>query len=223
MIIGICGQAGSGKDTCADFLVEEFGYVKVALADPLKRMCWDVFGFTEQQLWGPSQYRNVPDERFPKPQFEDGPVEYLTPRHALQTLGSEWGRNCYNDVWIDYAIRTAKSIEKAHKYQEPVYYDQKLGLCQESNPENYAGPCPHKGVVISDVRFRNEIDAIKKADGLVFRVIRSGTGLQGAASIHESEVKMKEIPDHLFDEVIINDGTLDELRVKVLNLMTAYR
>lgn len=219
MIIGISGQAGSGKDTCADFLVEEYDFAKVALADPLKRICRDIFDFSEQQLWGASKFRNEPDMRYPRPNEK----EYLTPRYALQTLGTEWGRDCYNDTWVDYAIRTAKAIEGAYLNGDPVCYDQMLGLIQESDPENWSGPCEHKGVAIPDVRFLNEINAIKQADGLVFRIVRPGAGLQGAASAHRSEAEMKEIPDSLFDEVIINDGSLEDLRAKVLKLMTVYR
>ena len=63
-IIGVSGQAGSGKDTVADYLVQSHGFTKVALADPLKRFGHKVFAFTEEQLWGPSGARNAVDERY---------------------------------------------------------------------------------------------------------------------------------------------------------------
>jgi len=62
-IVGIIGKAGSGKDTVADML-HELRYDKIAFADPLKRFCMDVFEFTEEQLWGPSEKRSEPDERY---------------------------------------------------------------------------------------------------------------------------------------------------------------
>lgn len=37
-LIGLTGFAGSGKDTVADILVDKYGYVKVAFADPLREM-----------------------------------------------------------------------------------------------------------------------------------------------------------------------------------------
>jgi hypothetical protein len=37
MIIGITGRAGAGKDTVADILVERHSFVRVALADEIKR------------------------------------------------------------------------------------------------------------------------------------------------------------------------------------------
>lgn len=32
---------------------------------------------------------------------------YLTPRFALQQLGTAWGRTCYPNVWVELAIRNA--------------------------------------------------------------------------------------------------------------------
>lgn len=64
MIIGIAGRAGSGKDTVADLLVRDHRFVKIAFADPLKRICKKVFDFTDEQFWGPSSARNGPDKRY---------------------------------------------------------------------------------------------------------------------------------------------------------------
>jgi hypothetical protein len=62
-IVGINGQTKSGKDTIADCFVEN-GYAKIALADPMKRFAHLVFGFTEYQLWGPSELRNIADAEY---------------------------------------------------------------------------------------------------------------------------------------------------------------
>lgn len=63
-IVGISGKSKSGKDALADLLCARHGWVKVSLADPMKRFAMVVFGFTEHQLWGPSEARNVPDARY---------------------------------------------------------------------------------------------------------------------------------------------------------------
>jgi len=60
----IVGEAGSGKDTVAGFLEKNHGYQAIAQADPMKRFAKEVFGFTEHQLWGPSEARNAEDPRF---------------------------------------------------------------------------------------------------------------------------------------------------------------
>lgn len=58
------GEAKSGKDTVADFLVKNHGAVGLAMADPMKRFAAQVFGFDEHTLWGPSSARNSMDPRF---------------------------------------------------------------------------------------------------------------------------------------------------------------
>jgi hypothetical protein len=58
------GEAGSGKDTVAAMIVEKYNGVSVAMADPMKRLAMRAFGFTEDQLWGPSANRNALDPRY---------------------------------------------------------------------------------------------------------------------------------------------------------------
>lgn len=70
-LILICGQAGSGKDTIASFLVKNHGAVAIAQADPMKRLGSKVFGFTEDALWGPSESRNAMNPVFSDEAFVD--------------------------------------------------------------------------------------------------------------------------------------------------------
>jgi len=42
MIVGVSGKAGSGKDSFSDTLVNEYGFVRVAFADPIKQHCKEV-------------------------------------------------------------------------------------------------------------------------------------------------------------------------------------
>ena len=70
-LILLFGQAGSGKDTVADFMVQDHGAVTLALADPMKRLARHVFGFNQEQLWGPSSCRNAPDPRTQDPEALD--------------------------------------------------------------------------------------------------------------------------------------------------------
>jgi len=205
MIIGISGQACSGKDTAADILVKQYGFVKISLADLMKRICKEVFDFSEEQLWGPSEKRNEPDKRYLSP---DG--EYLSARKSLQLIGTEWGRKCYEDVWVDYTMRISKQLLSNYYLR----YTSVDGVV----PTRHA-IAPYKGVVIADCRFSNEISAIKKAGGKVLRIKRPGSGLVGEAAAHASEMEQKSIPDSVFDYVIDNDGTIEDLAVKLAEIM----
>jgi hypothetical protein len=67
-------------------------------------------------------------------------------------------------------------------------------------------------VVISDVRFPNEADAIKKLGGIVWRINRRN---HSAVNGHASEHAMD---NYMFNHVIYNDGTLDDLSDEVFML-----
>jgi hypothetical protein len=198
-LVGLSGLAGAGKDAAADILVRDHGFVKVSLADPMKRICTDVFGWGEERLWGPSEKRNEPDPKFAG----------LSARKALQLLGTEWGRHCYQDMWVRLAILTANSLLDP---KSGARYFRDTGL--EFRPQDWAGSPAPKGVVIPDVRFNNECDAIEKAGGVVWRIIRPGAGLEGAAGAHVSET---ELTDDMFpiENLVANTGTLADLAATV--------
>lgn len=250
MIIGFCGLAGSGKDTAADFMVERGEGAKLALADPLKRICQATFGFTDEQLWGPSSERNKPDKRYWRFEVSEKEIEklteawhngadaghgpdiqgtlaefcglteeewayyvevggYLTPRFALQQLGTEWGRRCYPNIWVHNAIRDAKillesTIEDDKWRQGPPGF-HRIGYSPQRGIHNLLGQAARQisNVYISDVRFLNEVVAINEAGGVVYQLLR-GQGLMGTAGLHKSETEMKNIPAHLFKGIIDN-------------------
>jgi hypothetical protein len=177
-LIALSGRAGSGKDTVASMIP---GAVRMSFAEPLKRFCMEVFGWTEAQVFGPSELRNVPDPRYVR---HTG--ELLTPRHALQTLGTEWGRGCSEDVWAQLGVRRALAS-------------------------------PADVVVITDCRFVNEARAVRSVGGEVWRVVRPGAGLVGAAGLHASEAE-QESPEFLalVTRTIENGGTLSDLLESVI-------
>jgi hypothetical protein len=240
LIIGICGKAGSGKDTIADILVKDHGFVKVALADPLKRFCQDIFEFTTEQLWGPSEKRNEPDFRYLRHSFidENGDQvsDFLSPRYALQKLGTEWGRDCYPDIWVEYAMRVAKRLLVKGA---PIFYDARFGI----RPWRVGDPEEIKGVVISDVRFLNEVEGLKKHGAKLVRVYRpvaarftaapEGTvtketsreawRLQGNEALHRSETEQDGISDELFDFILHNDGSLEDLVIVTHGFLSQFQ
>lgn len=231
MILGICGAAGSGKDAAAEVLLRYGGWVRIGLADPMKRFCQEVFGFSHEQVWGPSEARNAPDPRYLRRRTgEDGnrithfdnhgkavvepiPVtdEYLTTRHALQQLGTQWGRACYRDVWVRYAMRIATRV-----LEEQCGYSCVTGL----NPRvTFEERIEH--VVIPDVRFRNELKAIRAAGGKVLKLERATAGLKGDAKYHASEQEMLGFKACDFDAVVVNDASLEELAARVLQAVAS--
>ena len=75
-VILICGAKRSGKDVVADYLVEQYGYTKVKVATPLKRVVQDLFGFTDDQL--ETNEKDQVDIRWG-----------VSPRRVMQFLGTD--------------------------------------------------------------------------------------------------------------------------------------
>jgi dephospho-CoA kinase len=90
MLIGVCGRAGSGKDTIGDYLSKMYGYKKNALADPIKRLVKDIFVLDDYTV-----YDRIAREE-PLKQWEGWTV-----RKLLQFIGTELFREKIDDaVWV---------------------------------------------------------------------------------------------------------------------------
>jgi hypothetical protein len=172
MLIGLCGPAGAGKNTVAEFLTDADGcsYYQMAFADPLYQCISAITGLPVCRL----QDRAVKEK----------PIPSLgkSPRQLLQSLGTEWGRDSVHpEIWIRIAM------ERALQHMA-------VG----------------RGVVITDVRFDNEAQAVLAAGGEVWKVARPGWKcLAEDASWHPSEAG---VSDHLISRIIDNSGSVDALR-----------
>jgi hypothetical protein len=76
MVVVVTGYKQSGKDTTADYLVENYGFVKYAFADPIRDVCRVVFDWGDRHFFGDLKE-------------EVDPVWGISPRRALQWIGTE--------------------------------------------------------------------------------------------------------------------------------------
>lgn len=112
-----------------------------------------------------------------------------TPRWLMQSLGNEWGRQCIReDLWVRL---TAIAVL------------ERLG----------AGV----PVVIDDLRYRNEYDAIRELGGRVVRVVR--TGVLRTTS-HASEGALDEAA---VDATLHNHGSFADLHDHVDDMLRILR
>jgi hypothetical protein len=91
MVIGLTGKARSGKDTIAEHLRNYYFFDHYWFSKPMKDAAKIIFGWDDRHLYG--DLKEIVDLRYG-----------ISPRVALQTLGTEWGRECINkDLWINRA------------------------------------------------------------------------------------------------------------------------
>lgn len=156
-MIGLVGRKGAGKDTAAAVLVYE-GYANEKFAGALKAMLRTVLS-----------YQGVDAEtieRMIEGDLKETPTKYLagrTPRHAMQTLGTEWGRDQIGEeFWVGtvfqrVAVNTAKGLK----------------------------------TVLTDTRFPNEVEAIETLQGDVFGIVADW--ITPTIGEHPSEAMIDEI------------------------------
>lgn len=101
MIIGVCGFAGSGKDTAADYLVNFCHFRRESFANTLKDAVSAVFGWDRTLLEGRTKEAREWREQVDPWWAERLSMPTLTPRWVLQYWGTEvCRRGFHDDIWI---------------------------------------------------------------------------------------------------------------------------
>lgn len=179
-LIGIAGKARTGKDTIAEHLVSNHKYHQYAFAAPIKVACKAMFGWNEQHTDG--DLKEVVDPDFG-----------ISPRAAMQKLGTEFGREMVNpNMWT---TRANKEFDRLlHNEFMKGYFN---------------------GMVVSDVRFENEADWVRERGGTIIHVTRSK-----AIAVREHKSEQGIAPKD-GDVIITNDNTLDDLYWQVDKLADA--
>lgn len=108
-LMGVSGQLNSGKDTVAEYLMKEYGFTRVGLADPIKRFGYHVFLFTNKQLWGPSNNRNSVDSRY-------------VDKHSEAWDSAEARMIAYGRQFCTDVLGTDDSVEVEKAYCELVHW-----------------------------------------------------------------------------------------------------
>lgn len=144
-VIGLAGAAGSGKSAAAEILARH-GFNRLRFSAPLKTALAALL--TELGVPRARICRMIEGDLKETPVPE---LSHRTPRHAMQTLGTEWGRDQMDpDFWAGPMGQRAAEIAAAGGR-----------------------------VVFEDLRFANEAAAVRAAGGLVVKIEGRGVMLSG--------------------------------------------
>lgn len=233
IVVGLVGIAGSGKTSTANAIaptgnlqdgpIDEFSIIwdHLYFALPLYRMAnakqmiegdnvrdrvayeihatlVDAFG--NNPLYGAPSYDRLVHM---VNEIADIPVpESGKPRHFLQYVGTDICRAYDPNVWVKWMQRTIRS-----RYLEHL---------KEYQSEELDATVPYCGIVVSDCRFRNEVQLIKdQPNGILIKLDISperaierqmkrdgGMSISAEQTLHSSEQDIKSIPDETFDAII---------------------
>jgi len=158
-LLGLGCTQRVGKDTVAEYLVGEHGWVQFAFADNVRALT-------------SALYPDVADAVY-HTNWEEA-KEDLEVRKALIDVGVEVRRHTHPDVWI-WAI--AEQVAKVRNQG--------------------------KDVVISDVRFLDEVRFVRQTGGRNICLTREGSP--------QADLRSESLTEADFDYVHRNDGDIDEL------------
>ena len=210
MIIGVVGFIGSGKGTVGDLLKTEFGFHSISFASHLKDVASLLFGWDRNLLEGDTDESRSFREK-PDGFWSSRIGEHFTPRLALQLLGTEAGRKVFHeDFWI-YALEN-----KINKLGE------------------------NKNVVVTDVRFKNEIQWIKRKNGILIEIRRgprpswfhiAGDANKNGGSVFSEKFMLEQSGIHEsewrwigsgIDYIVDNNDTLEKLKERITECLKCH-
>lgn len=203
-IVSVSGLIGSGKNAVAEYLVKEHQFTQMSFAGSLKDAVSAIFGWDRVMLEGSTKEAREERERVDEWWATRLGIPGLTPRWVLQYFGTDVCRN---------------------------HFHNDIWL---SSLENALRKNPTANVVVSDSRFVNELDMLRRVNGILVKVDRgpkpdwwevaekahrdpAALLSMQQSGIHQSEW---DWAGYEFDCRLGNNGTLDDLyrlvEVKVL-------
>ena len=213
MILGVVGFIGSGKGSVGDILHTYFGFEKQAFANTLKDAVSVIFGWDRNLLEGDTkESREFRDQEDP---WWKSRIPGMTPRRALQLMGTEAGRNVFdNDLWL-YALERQLDLSKDYiitdvRFPNEISFVRDLGgkivrVQRGQNPPwyDYAVEWNTRGFPVDAIEYTfHNPQVMDKYPG-----------------IHYSEFAWI---GQKVDAVIDNDGNFEDLREKVKELVDKF-
>jgi len=244
MIIGINGYSGSGKDTVGTIIqylsVNDDNQPTTSLEDVLEFPITHEWWLEEQSGWEikkwagklkeiASMLTGIPKHKFEDQEFKKTELSHqwsslkhkagkrqdgifpkkinmeivpMTVRDFLQKLGTDAIRDgLHTNAWVN-------ALMADYTPTQVQWSDGPIGGYENGSMPNW---------ILTDTRFPNEADAIRKEDGVLIRVERPGVK---PINDHPSETGL----DHYkFDHVIKNNGSIEDLSDQVKSILRLHK
>jgi len=155
---------------------------------------WERMSFADPIKNGLSEMFNIPVSYMGQnPIKNDSNFKFgKSIRYMLQTLGTEFGRDLIDEnVWCNIG---EENINRLHdKFDSPI--------------------------VVTDLRFQNEFDMIKRLGGVTINIIRSDNPSQALVNGAKDHASNHGLDLSQIDHTIYNNGTLEEFESQVVGLV----
>jgi hypothetical protein len=174
IVLGLSGRAGSGKTSVADYLAQQYGFIKFSFAAGVYREVAAAYGLPDADALRDRRHKELPvealclegcaDKEFVElargllePQYPRGcdlDIVPLSPRWLLQHWGTDYRRAQDPTYWVGAAHRHIAALRAMYQYPEV-------------RPQLF---------VCDDLRFENERASIRDGawDGGIWHIRRDG-------------------------------------------------
>lgn len=220
MIIGFAGKAASGKTTTARFLKAEYerqGFkaeilpMAQALRDEVSQFLYQAgAGENINLLYGNQKEKITP---------------FFVPTTAAVNACPDWPdfrmKNADLQLEMAGAAKTVVTVRLLLQWwgtdyrrnQNPVYWTQAWKKRAAELIDNGTDI-----VLVDDVRFPNEVDAVQGMNGFLVKIERDGCN---GANAHVSERMLDDFSD--WDHILLNNSTLGDLESHIIALERSGR
>lgn len=230
-IFGMIGEKQSGKNSLCNFFKEmlpDYSVVEFAFARALKDLAMDIFQIPFKSVYGTDADKNYPISTWGKyfstiiqNKYGKANDTLLSGREFLQILGTDIIREKNNaglsDGWMQ-CLNMWMGSKLGSLTTNPNYDFKNLWTDILVSDVNDASP-NFDIITISDVRFLNEVNVIKKMGGKIIRLHRD-SGSKNSIP-HQSELEMKDMDDSLFDYILEakNNKNLEQLKLFAIRIL----
>jgi len=193
-LISLTGLANSGKSTISNYLINNYNFIELSFAEPLKQIVKILFNFNneEEKYLYDNNYKQIIIPR----------IGY-SGRELLQKIGTELFRNKFNDV---LPFKNEPEI-----CQETRNVSKNIWINILNNKiQNILNNNTYDGIIVSDCRFDDEYEFLKSYNFTTYKIIKPDIV---KINNHISENGCK------YDIIINNDGSLIDLYNKINELV----
>lgn len=164
MILGFSGKALAGKDTAADYLMQTgFWQKKVSFASNLKDLCSEVFVVPKDLFYTQEGKRKkLKNKVVFNDKHLDGIIYWLCKTHKIDKNSVEYNKFFGQELYTPRDILQFVGTDVIRSYCDGYHVDV-VFLNNNINTDN---------IIITDVRFMNEVEGVLNNNGFVVRIER---------------------------------------------------
>jgi hypothetical protein len=225
VVVGLNGKAGSGKDTVADALVAERGFTKMSFAEPCYRITKLLTAMNQGDLAAPFELFSLILDLFGGP-TKSPSLDVVThvvlndlpflakehdlytdmannkkPRKFLQQMATEYFRAYNENIWADYLVRSLMNKLRA-EIEEKMNRIEQIELDESSRTSSKTDYLYQ--YVISDVRFENEIESLRRVCEIASKTI---SGMNASSYIIKLKIDEKDASDRIAQRDLLDATT----------------